>query len=107
VDVRNQADGVVYSAEKDLGEAGSRIPDQVRADVERGIADVKQAIAGENVEAIRSAAERLTKAALQISAAAAGSASGSSAAAGGSSGEDVVDAEFEDVDGPSRNAGRS
>jgi molecular chaperone DnaK len=106
VDARNQADAVVYSAEKELTEAGSRIPEQVRADVEKAIALVRRAIAEDNVEAIRSTAERLTQAALQI-AVAAGAGSGSSAAPSGSPGEDVVDAEFSEVDGANRNAGRS
>jgi molecular chaperone DnaK len=107
-DARNQADAAVYSAEKELSEGADRIPGQVRADVERAISEVRQAIAGDNVEAIRSAAQRLIQAALQISVAAAGGGSGSSAAASASSsGEDVVDAEFEEVDGASRNAGRS
>jgi molecular chaperone DnaK len=105
VEARNQADAAIYSAEKDLAEARDRIPDQVRSDVERAIAEAKQAVAGDQVESIRSAAERLTQSALQISVAAAGAAPGSSTSASGSSGEDVVDADFEEVDGRSRNTG--
>src|ERR1700722_866974 len=102
VEARNQADAAIYSTEKALKEAGDKVPESEKAQVEQAVADAKQNLTSENVQSIRQATERLQQAASKIGEALSRSASqGASAAgngSGGSSGDDVVDAEFEEVD---------
>ncbi len=111
VEARNQADATVYSTEKALKEAEGKIPGDLKTQVERAIAELKQTLTSEVAQAIRQATERLQQVASRIAEAltraatqdASGQA-GSSGDGSGSSGEDVVDAEFEEVDPRDRKA---
>jgi molecular chaperone DnaK len=105
VEARNQADAAIYSTEKALKEAETRIPADVKQQVEQAIADAKQSLTSENIQTIRQATERLQQAASKIGEAlnraasqGAGGPAGSSGDGSGSSGDNVVDAEFEEVD---------
>ena len=60
-EVRNQADTLVYTTEKFLGENDDKIPADIKAEVETAVADAKQALAGTDVEEIKTACERLAK----------------------------------------------
>jgi molecular chaperone DnaK len=110
VEARNQADAVIYSTEKALKESETKIPADLKKQVEQTIADARQALTADNVQTIRQAAERLQQQAAKISEAinradsqgAAGGQSGSSGS--GSSSDNVVDAEFEEVDPRDRRA---
>jgi len=62
VDIRNQADQVVYQTEKALEEAGDKIDAADKASVETAINNLKEAMKGTDVEAIKSATEEATKA---------------------------------------------
>jgi molecular chaperone DnaK len=111
VEARNQADAAIYSTEKALRDAESRIPGDIKQQVEQAIADARQSLTAENVQTIRQATERLQQAASRIGEAlnraaseGAGGQAGSSGAGGASSGDDVVDAEFEEVDSRDRRA---
>jgi molecular chaperone DnaK len=114
VEARNQADAEIYTTEKALKEAEGKIPADIKRQVEQAIADAKQSLTAESPDSIRQATERLLQAASKIAealnSAAAQSASGAGAQAGpsgdgsGGSGEDVVDAEFEEVDPRDRRA---
>jgi len=108
VEARNQADAAIYSTDKALKESEARLPANVKQDVERAIADAKSSVATDNVQAIRQATQRLQQVASRIGEAlsqAASQASGATAGqAGGSSNEEVVDAEFEEVDPHDRKA---
>ncbi|HEY0440813.1 MAG TPA: Hsp70 family protein, partial [Xanthobacteraceae bacterium] len=114
VETRNQADAAVYSVEKTLQESGDRVPAELRSDVERAVAEVKDAIKGEDVQRIRQATERLTQAfgrfTEAVNRAGASASAGAGPAGGGRPGgtapsdADVVDAEFEEVDGGDRKA---
>ncbi|NOY97777.1 MAG: molecular chaperone DnaK [Chloroflexi bacterium] len=59
IEARNQADNVAYAAEKALKEFGDKVPDETKAEVEAGIAEVRKAAEGEDTEAITKAAEAL------------------------------------------------
>jgi molecular chaperone DnaK len=59
VEVRNTADSLAYATEKTLGELGDKVPADVRSDVESAIADVKKALEGDDIDAIRSATSAL------------------------------------------------
>jgi len=114
VEARNQADAAIYTTEKALKDAEGKIPADVKQEVERAIAEAKQSLTSENVQTIRQANERLMQVASKIGealnraasqgAAGAGGQAGSSGEASGTSGEDVVDAEFEEVDPRDRKA---
>ncbi|PPC87675.1 MAG: molecular chaperone DnaK [Hyphomicrobium sp.] len=103
VEARNQAEAMVHGVEKSLAENVS-IPAvaAIKGDVEAAITTLKDAVAGEDAEAIRSATTALTQVAMKIGEAvytAKGGAEGVDA--GGSEakegGDDVVDADFEEV----------
>jgi molecular chaperone DnaK len=108
VEARNQADAVIYSTEKALRESEAKIPANLKKQVEQAIADAKQSLTADNPQTIRQAADRLQQAASKIgealSQAQAASQGAGGQAAGGPSGDDVVDAEFEEVDPRDRRA---
>src|SRR3982075_1581126 len=112
VEARNQADAAIYSTEKALKEAETKIPADLKQQVEQVIAEVKQKLTAENAQSIRQATERLQQAASKIGEAlnraashAAGGAGGQAGGgSGGSSSDDVVDAEFEEVDSRNQKA---
>jgi molecular chaperone DnaK len=108
VEARNLADAAIYSTEKALKEAANKIPADLRKQVEQTVTEVKQTLTSEVAQTIRQATERLQQAASKISEAlsraaqqagsGAGGQAGSAGGGSGPSGEDVVDAEFEEVD---------
>ncbi|MGN8969108.1 molecular chaperone DnaK [Intestinimonas sp. HCP28S3_D6] len=62
VDVRNQADQVVYQTEKALEDAKDKIDASDKASVEAALNKLKEALKGTDVEAIKAATEETTKA---------------------------------------------
>ncbi|MEX2035651.1 MAG: molecular chaperone DnaK [Xanthobacteraceae bacterium] len=106
VESRNQADALVHSTEKSLSEYGSKVSDADRTAIENALSDLKEALKGEDAEAIKAEAQTLAQAAMKLgeamyAAQQPGSDGGGDAAGGGSGGEkteDVVDAEFTEVD---------
>jgi len=105
-EVRNQADTLVYQTEKLLKEQGDKISGEEKSAVEAKLGDLKGALAGSDVEAIRNATDALMAASqsftqkLYEAAASESTASGGSAGAGASqpSDDEVVDAEIVDED---------
>jgi molecular chaperone DnaK len=112
-ETRNQGEAVAYQTEKFLKDNADKVPDDVKSEVESTITDLKKALDGDDIEAIRSASEKVAEASQKIGSAiyaqsqqAAGE-SGQTAGAstqtgtGGESAsadEDVVDAEIVDED---------
>src|SRR6185295_13596677 len=62
IEVRNEADSVVYSVENMLKEAGDKISADEKASIEKSAAEVKEALKGEDLEKIKTAKEALLKA---------------------------------------------
>ena len=106
-EVRNNADTLVYQTEKVLREQGDKLPADERAAVEGPLGDLKAALGGSDIEAIKSAtdtlmaasqsfSQKLYEAAARDSNAAGTSASGQSDGAGASAAADdeIVDAEI-------------
>ena len=62
IDVRNQADQVVYQTEKALEDAKDKIDANDKASVEAALGKLKEALKGTDVEAIKAATEETTKA---------------------------------------------
>lgn len=58
-EARNVADSLVYSTEKTLSELGDKVPADTKSEVEAAIADVKKALEGSDIEAMRSATAAL------------------------------------------------
>jgi molecular chaperone DnaK len=59
IEVRNNADNTMYAAEKAMREFGDKVPDYIKTEVEKKVADVKKAAEGEDVAKIRSETEAL------------------------------------------------
>jgi len=107
IEARNQADTLIYSTEKNLREYGSRVGDADRRAIEDAIASLRTAMAGDDVNAIRQRGEALAQAAARLAEAMAQPDAASGAGPQGrpaAGADDVVDAEFEDVDDKKRRA---
>ena len=59
VDLKNQADQLIYSTEKTLKEHGEKVSAETRGKIESAVNNLKEAIKGENADAIRKAIENL------------------------------------------------
>jgi molecular chaperone DnaK len=57
-EIRNQADTLVYSTEKFLGENEDKVPDDIKSEVREALADVKKALESNDTDAIKSATEK-------------------------------------------------
>ena len=66
-EVRNNADQLVYQTQKLLSEQGDKIDASERADVEAAVAGVSEALNGTDVDAIKTATERLLTASQSFS----------------------------------------
>src|SRR5712692_321205 len=57
-EIRNQADTLVYSTEKFLGENEDKVPEDIKSEVREALAEVKKALESNDTDAIKSASER-------------------------------------------------
>ncbi|NPA25238.1 MAG: molecular chaperone DnaK [Deltaproteobacteria bacterium] len=105
VDVRNQADAALYQTEKSLKEMGDKVPASDRANIEAALNQLKSVKDGDDIEAIKKALENLQQVSHKLAEAMyaenqAGAQAGAAGAAqtdGEAGGDDVVDADFEEV----------
>ena len=67
VDTRNAADQMVYQVEKILADEGDKLPEADKADIQTKLDALKEALKGEDLEAIKSKQEELTQAFYKIS----------------------------------------
>jgi molecular chaperone DnaK len=106
IELRNQADSLVYSTDKTLKEHGDKVDEAVKAEIEQAVNDLREALKGEDAEAVKTAMETVGSKSQKLAEAiyAASSQEAESAAGGstddveGSSAqdEDIVDAEVVD-----------
>ena len=100
VDVRNQADGLIHAAEKTLKDLGDKATSEERMNIENAVSDLKTVLDKDDKEAIEKKTAALAEAsgalAQKLYAEQQADASGETQQA--ESGDDVVDAEFEEVD---------
>ena len=61
VDTRNQADQMVYQAEKTLNEVGDKVPESEKEPIRAGVEKLKETLKGEDTDAIKAATEELTQ----------------------------------------------
>lgn len=102
VEARNQADAQIGTSQKALDEAKKTAPSVDGTPVEKAIDELKSAMAGDSMDEIEAKTKALQIASVNFGAkvheASGASTSGSDEASGASSGEDVVDADFEEID---------
>ncbi|MEZ5693468.1 MAG: molecular chaperone DnaK [Altererythrobacter sp.] len=105
-EARNQADSLVHATQKQLDENGDKVDADTKAAVEAALAEAKTALEGDDADAINAKAQALTEAAMKMGQqiyeqeqanAASGDAGEGDASASGAD-EEVVDAEFSEVD---------
>ena len=112
VEIKNQADTLIYSTEKNLTEHGDKIGETEKSNITGAVDALRKAMEGTDLDAIKTAMQNLTtashklaeemykKASAESATTGPSTEAGDGASAGESSGgeEKVVDAEFEEVD---------
>jgi len=103
IEARNQADGLVYTTEKAVKEHGDKVGEDVRKGIESALEELKKAMEGDDVAAIRQKTEALATASHKLAEvmyqhAQPGAAGAETGEAAGGKPDEVVDAEFEEVD---------
>ncbi|KAA0918714.1 molecular chaperone DnaK [Dietzia sp. ANT_WB102] len=107
-DARNQAESTIYQTEKFVSENEDKIPADKKDSLQAAIAEAKTALEGSDVDAIKSAVEKVNTEAQAVGqaiyeASAAEGAEAGDASGAGSADDDVVDAEVVDEDDPAGN----
>ena len=105
-EARNQADSLVHATEKQLEEHGDKIDASLKSDVEAAIAETKTALESDDAEAITAKAQALTEVAMKMGQSIYEQEQANAASPGGddagsetsAADDDVVDAEFSEVD---------
>ena len=105
VDVRNQADTLIHSTEKNLKEHGSKVSDAEKKAIEDGSSALKESLKGDNTEDIKKKTEALVQASMKLGEAIYKSQQSTKPESGKDDGKDekekkddnVVDADFEEV----------
>ncbi|MEX0921451.1 MAG: molecular chaperone DnaK [Rhodovibrionaceae bacterium] len=111
VDAKNQADALIHSTEKTVADAGDKVSAEDKKEAEEAIAALRTALEGDDLTEVQAKTEALGQISMKIGTAlyqagqdsAGGPEGGAGGDAGGSSDggaqqEDVVDADFEEVD---------
>ncbi len=107
VDIKNQADTMIHSAEKNLKEFGDKVSEQEKNAIENDIKNLKEAVASDDTDKIKSGLEALTQSSMKLGEAMykaqqqdapnPNEPSDNTAAGSDQNNEKVVDAEFEEV----------
>jgi molecular chaperone DnaK len=107
VETRNGADALIHSTEKSIKELGDKVGAADKTAIESAVADLKAAMTADNVDEIKARSTALAQAALKLGEAVYGGQAGAAAGEGdgggaggqqkGGSGDNVVDADFEEV----------
>ena len=116
VEAKNHAEALVHATEKALSEHGSKVGETERRAIENAMADLKEALKGDDSAAITAKSNALAQASMKLgeamykqaqegTAGTAGTAADAGAAGpdGGAKKDDVVDAEFTEVDDDKKN----
>lgn len=102
VEAKNQAEALIHSTEKSMKEYGDKVSGDDKAAIETALAELKTAVEGENAEDITAKTQVLSEAAMKLGQAMYESAQaeqgGEEAADARAEDDDVVDADFEEID---------
>ncbi len=104
IDVRNQADSLIYLVEKDLAEAGDRLSAGDRQSIESAVSALRTAMAADDLAVLQQRVAALSDAARRLAEVKQQSDQSASGHPEAPTGGDVVDAEFEEVDEKRRRA---
>ena len=66
VDLKNQADQLIYQTEKTLKEHGDKVSAETRSNIENAVNNLKEAVKGEDADAIKKASENLATASQEL-----------------------------------------
>ncbi len=107
IDDRNMADSLIYSTEKSVKEVGDKLDEAIKANINQAIDNLKKAMEGDNVDEIKRLTEELTQASHKLAETMYANATkdqaqsaggpGPGSASGSPKDDDVVDADFEEV----------
>ncbi|MCA6118335.1 molecular chaperone DnaK [Bradyrhizobium sp. WSM 1738] len=97
VDAKNHADALVHSTEKALAEHGSKVAESERRAIEDAVSDLKEALKGDDAEAIKAKTNTLAQASMKLGEAMYKQQAEADAKKDAAK-DDVVDAEFTEVD---------
>ena len=107
IDARNMADSLIYTSEKTIKESEDKLDEATKTNINQAIETLKKAMEGDNTEEIKRLTEELTQASHKLAEAMYAQASqqqaqgdgtaGAETTAGAPKDEDVVDADFEEV----------
>jgi len=112
VEAKNHAEALVHSTEKALAEHGTKVGEGERRMIETALADLKEALKGDDAEAITAKMNTLAQASMKLGEAmykqtegapGEGGPGGEAGGPGGAKKDDVVDAEFTEVDDDKKN----
>jgi molecular chaperone DnaK len=105
VEAKNHADALVHSTEKALAEHGSKVGEPERRAIEDAVSDLKEALKGDDAEAIKAKTNTLAQASMKLGEAMykQQQAEAEGAASGTEKKDDVVDAEFTEVNDDKNN----
>ena len=112
IDLKNQADGLIHTCDKNLKEHGEKIPAADKASIEKDMQALKDAVASDNAEAVEQQLQALTQSSMKLgealykaeqeksAASTTGDANGGATGgnSGSTGGDDIVDATYEEVD---------
>jgi molecular chaperone DnaK len=106
IDLRNQAEQVVYGTKKAMTDLGDKVPAATRSSIESAISNVEERVKGDDPAAIQKALDALNTAAQELGKISYESAKADAPAGGAAGGadagakkDDVIDAEYEVKDG--------
>jgi molecular chaperone DnaK len=108
-EARNNAEGLIHSTERQLAEHGDKVDESLKGEIQSAIDEAKAAVEGGDPEAMKAKAQSLAQVAMKLGqsiyekeqasgAAAGGADDGAAQGAEAGAGEEVVDAEFSEVD---------
>ena len=107
VEARNQGEALIHATEKSVKEYGDKVPEADKQGIETAIDALRQALGGEDVEVIKARTTDLMQASMKLGeamyqaaqgAAAGGDPDGGDAGGAGAPKDDVIDADFQEVD---------
>eukprot|EP00270_Netrium_digitus_P001842 TRINITY_DN1204_c0_g2_i2.p1 TRINITY_DN1204_c0_g2~~TRINITY_DN1204_c0_g2_i2.p1 ORF type:complete len:627 (-),score=246.24 TRINITY_DN1204_c0_g2_i2:165-1991(-) len=96
VDVKNQADSMIYQSEKQLKELGDKVPADIKGKVEVKVAKLKEVVTGGSTAAIKDAMNELQQELMTIGQAMYSSGGAAPGAEEKKGSDDVIDADFTD-----------
>jgi molecular chaperone DnaK len=98
VEAKNHAESLLHATEKTVGEHGSKLSDADRRAIENAMADLREALKGNDAALITAKANALQQVSIKLGEAVYAQAQNSSGTAQGAGSDEIVDAEFTEVE---------